>query len=545
MIKNLILTITLGILNATNALGQSVYMHEAQQDAEESGEFSFGGFILLLVVGGIIWFINACIKDAKENKEREQKRILKEKSNREIARNKALRLLNANKSISEYIDNEKWREGFIEATYDILYGKPKKLEEDMVTLNQRINHIRTFWNSSYDSFQRFNDAIKKIGYLSRLEYDAFIEQQKEEEKKKSLQAKIEKEKDEREKNKIIEKDGCLLQNRGTILTKVIGIGDLCIPEGVEIIKENAFKESTNVTSVKLPSTLKIIEKFAFTYCKVNYLEIPSGVEKIEKDAFFCAAFENIVFRNSMEYLPIGIFSTCHELKYINLPSKLKAIPPSAFEGCWVLKNITIPKTVKVIGDDAFSGCQSLMELQLPEDLEELGRQCFRQCYELKHIEIPSKIVGLPDMCLYDCCGLEKVILHDGLYCIMSDAFGNSSNLELKIPYTVSLIQENAFCQCNDLHLIVPRGRRVEFESKCKHCYDLEITEYDIDSDKQIDVDKEKKIDKFIRLQKAKEEHDLFELNQEMASQGVVFKTGNPSIDSLFDDSFLFDMDDDY
>lgn len=543
--KKLILIVTLCILHAANALGQSVYMHEAQQDAEESGDFSFGGFILLLVVGGIIWFINACIKDAKEKKEREQKRILKEKSNREIAQNKALNLLNTNKSISIYINNDKWREGFIEATFDTLFGKPKKLDEDMETLNQRINHIRTFWNTSNNSYQRFNDTMQKVGYLARLEFDAFVEKQKEEEKKKQLEAKLEREKEETEKNKIVEKEGCLLQNRGTILIKVVGSGDIFIPEGVEIIKENAFKESQNITTVKLPSTLKTIEKFAFYGCKLHSLEIPSRVEKIEKDAFFCADFEKVVFHNDMEYLPIGIFSTCRDLKYVQLPSRLKAIPPSAFEDCWILKNISIPEAVKVIGDNAFSGCQSLMELQLPENLEELGRQCFRQCYELKHIEIPSKIVGLPEMCLYDCCGLDKVILHDGLYCIMSDAFGNSSNLEIKIPSTVSLIQDSAFCQCNDMHLIVPRGRKDEFETKCKYCYDLEITEYDVNYDKQIDIDREKKIDKFVRLQKAKEEHDLFELNQEMASQGVVFKTGNPAIDSLFDDSFLFDIDDDY
>lgn len=447
--------------NAIKVLSQSVYMHEAQHDAEESSEFSFGGLVLLLIIIGIVWVINAYIKDAKEKKEHEKQRILKEKSNREIARNKALKLLNANKSISIYIDNEKWREGFIEATYDILYGEPEKLEEDMATLNQRINHIRTCWNSNYDSFQKFNDTIKKIGYLSRLEYDAFIKQQKKEEKQKELKAKVEREKEEQEKNKIIEKDGCLLQNIGTILTKVVGTGDICIPEGVEIIKGNAFKETNNVTSIKLPSTLKALEKFAFAYCKLSSIEIPNGVEKIEKDAFFCADFEKVVFRNSMEYLPNGIFSTCRELKYINLPSNLKAIPSSAFEDCWVLKNISIPETVKAIGDNAFAGCQSLKELQLPENLEELGRQCFRQCYELKHLEIPSKIVGLPEMCLYDCCGLETIVLHDGLYCIMSDAFGNLSNLEIKIPYTVSLIQEGAFCQCNDLHLIVPKGRKGE------------------------------------------------------------------------------------
>lgn len=546
--KKILLIVLAHILSAIKVLSQSVWMHEAQQDAEESGEFSFSGFVLLLIIIGIIWVINACIKDAKERKEHEKQRPLKEKSNRQTARNRAINLLNANRSISKYIDNGEWREGFIEATYDILFGKPKQMVEDMATLNQEINSIRTSWNSDYYSSyhrQRFNDTIKKIGYLSRLEFDAFIEKQKEEEKKKQLEANLEREKEEQEKNKIIEKDGCLLQNRGTILTKVVGAGDICIPEGVEIIKEDAFKESKNITNVKLPSSLKTIDKFAFAYCKSHFLEIPRGVEKIEENAFFYADFEKIVFCNSMEYLPIGIFSTCRELKYIELPFGLKAIPPSAFKDCLVLKNISIPETVKIIGDDAFSGCQSLMELQLPESLEELGRQCFKQCYGLKHIEIPSNIVGLPKMCLYDCSRLKKVILHDGLCCIMSDVFENSSNLEIKIPSTVSLIQESAFCHCNDLHLIVPRGRKEEFESKCNCCYDLEITEYDIDSDKQIDIDKEKKIDKFIQLQKAKDEQDLFEFTQEMASQGVFFKTGNSTIDSLFDDSFLFDMDDEY
>lgn len=542
--KKLLLATIACILNAVNVLSQSVYMHEAQQDAKESGEFSFSGFILLLVLAGIIWFINAYIKDVKERKEREHKRVLTEKSNKQAARNKAIAIINANRSISQYIDNDYWRDGFVEATYDILYGRPKQMPEDMETLNKRISHIRMFWSSNYDSAQKFNETIKKIGYLSRLDFDKFVTKQKEEEKKRALEEQFQKEKEEAENNKVKEIQGCQIQNKGKILIKVIGTGDICIPEGVEIIKSRALKECKSITSIQLPTSLKIIEKYAFEYCKLKKLEIPNGVEKIEKDAFFCANFEEITFQNSMEYLPIGIFSSCRELKNIKLPLNLKAIPPSAFEDCWFLNNVSIPETVKVIGDNAFAGCQSLTELQLPQDLEELGRQCFRQCYELKQIEIPQKIVGLPEMCLYDCCGLEKVILSNGLYCIMSDAFGNSSNLEIKIPQTVSLIQSGAFCQCNDLHLVVPSGRKEEFESACKHCYDLEITEYDVDPDILIDQEKDRKIDKFIRLQKAKEERDLFELNQEMASQGVIFKTGNPAIDSIFDDSFLFDMDDD-
>lgn len=552
--KKILLTICLCILNVTNALSQSVYMHEAQQDAEESGDFSISGLVLLIIVIGIIWFINACITDAKEKKEQESQRILKERANRQVAKNKAISIIHNDKSISIYVDNEKWQEGFIEATYDILFGKPKHIAEDMETLNQRINHIRAFWNRSYDAHQRFNDTIKMIGYLSRLEYNTLIEKQKEENGKKLVdterevrvresEEKNEKRKD-KEKEQQIEKDievqGCILQNRGKILTKVVASGDIHIPEGVEIIKGYAFKESPSITSIKLPDTLKIIEKFAFAYCKLPSLEIPKGVEKIEKEAFSYSHFEEVIFHNCIEHLPNGIFSTCRELKHVKLPSNLKAIPSSAFENCWVLEEIAIPETVTVIGDNAFSGCQSLMEIQLPKNLEELGRQCFSRCYSLKHIEIPPRIVGLPKMCLYDCIGLEKVLLHDGLYCIMSETFGNSSKLKVQIPHTICIIQADAFTQCNDLHLIVPNGRKEEFESKCKDCRNLEITEYSIDSDIHSDVDKEKRIDKFMRLQKIKEEHDLFIFSQEMAQEGIFIKTGNPAIDLLYDDSFLLD-----
>lgn len=542
--KKLILTITFLILKTKYVLSQSVYMHEAQQDAKESGDISFSGFFLFLVIAGIIWFIKAYVNDIKEKKRIQEEKILKEKSNKLRAQNKAIEILNANRSLSKYIDNEIWREGFIEATYDILYGRPKKMSEDMETLNKQINNIHLFGDYNYNLAAKFNATIKKLGYLARLNFDKFEEKQKEEKKKKALEEKLQKEKEEAEFKRITEIQGCQLQNGGKILTKVIGTGDICVPEGVEIIKTGAFDVCKNITSLKLPDSLKIIEKYAFQDTKLKKIEIPKGVEKIENNAFFCANFEDILFQNSMECLPSGLFSSCRELKNIKLPSNLKSIPPSAFENCWILKKISIPESVKVIGDNAFAGCQSLTEIQLPENLEELGRQCFLGCYGLKQIVIPRKIVGLPEMCFFD-SGIENVILNNGLYCIMTNAFGNSDNLEIIIPQTVSVIQYGAFCQCNNLHLIVPSGRKEEFESVCKYCYDLEITEYNLDTNSPIDQDKQNKIDKFIRLQKAKEEYDLFELNQELASKGVIFKTGNPVTDSLFDDSFLLDIDEYY
>lgn len=58
--------------SAFSIFSQSVYMHEAQQDAAEGDGFSAGGFILFLILVGIIWFISACINDYSESKRKKK-----------------------------------------------------------------------------------------------------------------------------------------------------------------------------------------------------------------------------------------------------------------------------------------------------------------------------------------------------------------------------------------------------------------------------------------------------------------------------------------
>lgn len=67
MTKKFVLIITLG-LNAIYALGQSVYMHEAQQDAEESGATGISGIFTLIVFFGIVYVISALWSSKKDKK---------------------------------------------------------------------------------------------------------------------------------------------------------------------------------------------------------------------------------------------------------------------------------------------------------------------------------------------------------------------------------------------------------------------------------------------------------------------------------------------
>lgn len=71
-------------------------------------------------------------------------------------------------------------------------------------------------------------------------------------------------------------------NSKRTLTSVI------IPEGVEEIRQDAFAGCYGLTTVKFPSTLKIIGDYAFNYTSLaGTIEIPEGVTKIGIQAFKC------------------------------------------------------------------------------------------------------------------------------------------------------------------------------------------------------------------------------------------------------------------
>lgn len=69
--------------NALLALSQSVYMHEAQEDASESEPITLSGILATLAFIGIIWLIktifNSIQQSAQESKRRNEQRIREEK----------------------------------------------------------------------------------------------------------------------------------------------------------------------------------------------------------------------------------------------------------------------------------------------------------------------------------------------------------------------------------------------------------------------------------------------------------------------------------
>ena len=73
----------------------------------------------------------------------------------------------------------------------------------------------------------------------------------------------------------------------------------------------------------------------------------------------CSNLVSIKLPNSIKNIGQYAFQGCHSLRSITIPSSVTLIDYGAFQNCFSLTSITIPNSVTVLGSSAFSGCQGL------------------------------------------------------------------------------------------------------------------------------------------------------------------------------------------
>ena len=137
-----------------------------------------------------------------------------------------------------------------------------------------------------------------------------------------------------------------------------------IPEGVTTIAAAAFAES-NITEVKMPSTMQVILPMAFKNCK---------------------QLKSVDFGTGIENIGIGpsefIFDGCDSLKEITFPSQVKTIGEEAFSGC-ELEKIYFNEGITQIYDMAFDSAK-LDTVSFPSSLQYIGKMNFR---DISNIEL--------------------------------------------------------------------------------------------------------------------------------------------------------------
>lgn len=194
-----------------------------------------------------------------------------------------------------------------------------------------------------------------------------------------------------EKVNIIDKTGQFVEKDGVVYTSdmktlvscLLNVTDLVVPEGVEKIISYAF-ENTRIRNIKLPDSLYILDEKAFHDCReLQSIDFGSGLETIKGFAF----------------------QNCTSLTHVKLPPQMKSIERYAFCDSGV-ENIELNKGLLLIHEGVFSGCK-IDELKLPDSLENIGTfndasgiKCIKSSHFIKDIPLNACRAGASSY-LYD------------------------------------------------------------------------------------------------------------------------------------------------
>ena len=213
--------------------------------------------------------------------------------------------------------------------------------------------------------------------------------------------------------------------------------------------------------VEVPSDLSVIPYYAFSSSNITSITIPNSIKIIETGAFAnCTNLESVTFQEGSTLTSIGwqTFMGCKSLKSIVIPDSVTNIGWYSFSDCTSLETITIPNSVNNIESHAFSGCKNLKNITLPEYLYYIGDGTFYSCTSLESIIIPDQVSWIAWGAFYDCTNLTSIVIPDSVTTIGFESFYGCTNLSsIIIPKAVESIEDNAFTNCTSLSSITFLG----------------------------------------------------------------------------------------
>ncbi|MBR4282246.1 MAG: chorismate synthase, partial [Clostridia bacterium] len=131
--------------------------------------------------------------------------------------------------------------------------------------------------------------------------------------------------------------------------------DIIIPDGITSIKDYAFYNCANITSVEIPNSVTSIGEETFYGCTgLTSATIPNSVTSIGGYAFYdCGELVNIDIPKSVTNIGEGAFFNCYGLTNVVIPNSIVSILARTFQFCSKLESVFIPKSVMNIANDAF------------------------------------------------------------------------------------------------------------------------------------------------------------------------------------------------
>ena len=252
--------------------------------------------------------------------------------------------------------------------------------------------------------------------------------------------------------KLVYADGCAK----ALSTGLKSVSEVSLPQTLQAIDANAFKNFTNLKSILIPANVSSIGDYAFQGCKsITSISIPKSVTNIPQSAFdgctgltsvgnisFCTSIGNRAFYGCSNLTDVGELPSC------------ASIGSYGFYGCSSLTSLTLSNNLTSIGENAFAGCSGLRSVTVCSDKLSLSNAFpdSKSVEKLVYGEGCAKAVST------GLTSVSEVSLPTSLQTIDASAFANFTNLEtITIPKSVTSIGPSAFSGCSGLiTLIIPK-----------------------------------------------------------------------------------------
>jgi len=126
------------------------------------------------------------------------------------------------------------------------------------------------------------------------------------------------------------------------------------------LPDDAFNGCTQLSSIRLPKSLKTVGARAFKDCvSLRQINLPTSVNAIGQEAFSgCQMLSSFELSNELTQIEDGTFRNCAAITAIDLPISISSIGNEAFAGCTRLASFTVntyhPADI-VMGNSVFDG----------------------------------------------------------------------------------------------------------------------------------------------------------------------------------------------
>ncbi len=232
---------------------------------------------------------------------------------------------------------------------------------------------------------------------------------------------------------------------------VVGCMTSTIPEGIEIICQEAFYAMGNSGVLLIPNSVRIIEDRAFAYNSFSgSLALPESLETLGSSAFYVSGFSgSLTMPNSVTEIGNHAFYRCGFTGNLTLSSSLSTIENCAFANCHFSGTLVIPNSVNLIVDAAFSG-NNFSELVLGESVATIESIAFLDCNNLTGaLRLPASLTQIDELAfkntsfneIYSPNRMPPTLNTTDLYPFAFDGYDTSTPIH--IPFGCTEAYQNA------------------------------------------------------------------------------------------------------